>query len=198
MIRINLLGQARPKAARGATSATTSLALILILGLAFGATVLGVMYFQKKQQLDVVRVKIDDLRAQKAALEHLQEEVRKSEQDKAILDQRYAIIEELQRNRTGGQELLTMVANSVTRTDSLWLTSVVRRGNVLTIEGAAGSVNAVANLITQMKRSGYFQQVEVREAKQDERVPEIQTFNFTLTANFVLPTAAPAAAPGRS
>jgi len=199
MIRINLLGQARPKAARAATPAAASLALILLLGVVFGGLVLGAVYYTKQKELDQVQEEITKLRQRKAELETLKAQVEMFERQKAILDQRYAIIEELQRNRTGGQELLTMIANTVTRTDALWLTSMTRRGNGLAIEGSAGSMTAVANLITQLKRSGYFEQVEIRESKQDERNPQVRTFNFNLTANFVLPQAAPAVAgAGRS
>ena len=49
------------------------------------------------------------------------------------------MIEGLQRNRTGGQELLQMVANTVVRVDELWLTSLNKKGDSLTILGEAGT-----------------------------------------------------------
>ena len=55
------------------------------------------------------------------------------------------MIEELQRNRTGGQELLDMVANTVVHVEKLWLTSLKRNGNNLEMNGEAVSINAVAN-----------------------------------------------------
>jgi len=196
MIRINLLGQPRPKAARRAVpAAATTLVFVLLGGFLFGAIVLYVFWSQDKQQLDETNAKIAALQQEKKQLEQLQAEVDLFEKQKAILDQRYAIIEELQRNRTGGQELLTMIANAVVRTDTLWLTSMQRRGNALTLEGTAASINAVANFITQLRRSGYFDKVEIKESKQDERNPSVATFNFTLTAEFVLPPSTAPAAP---
>jgi Tfp pilus assembly protein PilN len=91
--------------------------------------------------------------------------------------------------------LLNALANTVSRTDTLWLTSLQRRGNVLTLVGSAGSINAVANFITQLRRSGYFDQVEIRESQQDAAITAVQMFNFTLTAQFALPQAVPAAQP---
>ncbi len=91
------------------------------------------------------------------------------ERQKAVLQQRINVIEQLQRNRTGGQELLDALANTVTRTDTLWLTSLDRKGDGLTIVGTAGSINAVANFITQLKHSGYFDQVEIKESTQDTK-----------------------------
>ena len=110
-----------------------------------------------------------------------------------MLQQRINVIEELQRNRTGGQELLDALANTVSRTDTLWLTSLERKGDGLTLLGTAGSINAVANFITQLKHSGYFDQVEIKESAQDDKDVTVQTFNFTLTAQFALPQGKPAA-----
>ena len=87
--------------------------------------------------------------------------------------------------------------NTVSRTDTLWLVSVDRKGDGLTINGAAGSINAVANYITQLRRSGYFQSVEIKESHQDDSNKTVQIFLFSLTAQFGLPQsagAAPAAA----
>jgi Tfp pilus assembly protein PilN len=73
---------------------------------------------------------------------------------------------------------------------------VERKGDALTINGSAGSINAVANYITQLKRSGYFQTVEILESHQDDTSKTIEVFIFSLTAKFGLPqtAAAPAAA----
>jgi Tfp pilus assembly protein PilN len=99
-----------------------------------------------------------------------------------VLQQRIDVIETLQRNRTGGQELLQMVANTVVRVDNLWLTTLERKQDVLDINGEAGSINAVADFITQLKRSGYFDKVEIVEAKEDDLVKSAQTFSFKMTA----------------
>ncbi len=109
------------------------------------------------------------------------------EKQKAVLQQRISLIEDLQRNRTGGQELLEAIANTVSRTDTLWLNSVERKADALTINGSAGSINAVANYITQLRRSGYFQAVEIKESHQDENSKNVQIFVFSLTAQFGLP-----------
>jgi type IV pilus assembly protein PilN len=124
---------------------------------------------------------------EKARLEQIKQQVDNFEKQKAVLQQRISVIEELQRNRTGGQELLAAIANTVSRTDTLWLTSVDRKANSLTINGSAGSINAIANYITQLKRSGYFQQVEIKESHQDESNKAVQIFIFSLTAQFGLP-----------
>jgi Tfp pilus assembly protein PilN len=150
----------------------------------------GVLYYNwhsTNQQIIEVRLHIQKQTGEKARLEQLKAQVDEFERQKAILQQRIAIIEQLQRNRTGGQELLDAVANTVVRTDTLWLTSLTRQGNGLTILGTAGSINAVANFITQLKHSGYFDQIEIKESVQDTKNVAVQTFTFTLTAQFALP-----------
>jgi len=196
MIRINLLGRARPKAARQAVPLEATLQLVFfVLSLVVAGGILYYDWHSMKQQSAEVRSQIQRLTGEKARLEQLKAQVESAEKQRAVLQQRINIIEELQRNRTGGQELLNALANTVSRTDTLWLTSLQRRGNVLTMVGAAGSINAVANFITQLKRSGYFDQVEIKESQQDAAVTAVQMFNFTLTAQFALPQATPAAPP---
>jgi Tfp pilus assembly protein PilN len=126
-------------------------------------------------------------------LDAVRREVEDYQRLKPLLERRKAVIDELDRNRTGGQELLDAIANTVVKTDQLWLTSLTRKGNSLSIEGTGATMNAVANFITQLKRSGYFDNVEIREAHQDERKPTAPTFLFSLTADFSLPQAKKAA-----
>ncbi len=194
MIRINLLGQARPKAARRAVPLEATLQiLLLVLALVAAIGFLGIDYYQTNRRISERQAQIRNKQSEKARLENLKQQVDSFERQKAILQQRIAVIEELQRNRTGGQELLDMIATTVTRTDALWLTSLTRKGNALTFEGSAASINAVANFITQLKRSGYFQKVEIQESHQDEKNTAVQTFVFTLNAEFALPQAKPTA-----
>jgi type IV pilus assembly protein PilN len=199
MIRINLLGQVRPKAAKTAVplEATVQL-LFLAAAIGLAVVVLAIVYISQKKQLDTTNSRISALNAEKASLQQVKRDVDQYESQKAILQQRINVIETLQKNRTGGQELLEMVANTVVRVDSLWLTSIERKGESLEIAGQAGSINAVANLITQLKRSGYFGKVEIKEAKETDIVPTAQTFGFTMTAAInptPLPNDAPKAQP---
>jgi Tfp pilus assembly protein PilN len=199
MIRINLLGQIRPKAARRPVDTGAAMPVVFVGGgLVLGALVLGFFYYTWQTQLNTLNADIKKLTAQKTDLEQTKQQVEAFEKQKVVLQQRVATIEQLQRDRTGGQELLDMVANTVSRTENLWLTEMVRKGNVLSMEGSSASVNSVANFITALKRSGYFQKVEIKEAKQDEKNTAIQAFLFQISAEITPPPAAqtrPANAP---
>jgi Tfp pilus assembly protein PilN len=200
MIRINLLGRTRPKATRTTVplEATLQYVLLVIALVVSGGALYG-HYLLLDRENTKVAAHIQKQMGEKARLEQLKQQVDNFEKQKAVLQQRIGVIEGLQRNRTGGQELLEAIANTVSRTDTLWLTSVDRKGDGLTINGSAGSINAVANYITQLKRSGYFQTVEIKESHQDDTNKAVEIFNFSLTAQFGLTqsaSAAPAATGG--
>jgi type IV pilus assembly protein PilN len=188
MIRINLLGQIRPKASRRPVDTGAALPVLFIgAGLVLGVLVLGFLYYSWQQQLNTENTKIKTLQAQKTDLESIKQQVEAFDKQKQVLQQRVSTIEQLQRDRTGGQDLLDMVANTVSRTENLWLTTMTRKGSTLTIEGSSASINAVANFITALKRSGYFQKVEIKDAKQEDKTTAVQTFNFQLSAEITPP-----------
>jgi len=181
MIRINLLGQARPKAAKQAVPLEATLQIVLaIAAVAVAAVILSVVYFRQKSDLDTINKNIAKLRAEKASLEQIKQDVDRFEAEKSTLQQRIDVIETLQKNRSGAQDLLQMVANTVVRVDQLWLTSVERKSDSLQIKGEAGSINAVANFITELKRSGYFDKIEIKNAKEDDIEPGVETYSFEM------------------
>lgn len=212
MIRINLLGQTRPKAAKSVVPLEATMQIIFAaVALSVALLVLGITYYQQKRELDQTNAKIAALRAERASLQLIKQEVDRYESQKAVLQQRIDVIETLQRNRSGGQELLEMVATTVVHVDNIWLTSLNRTGNSIDIQGESASINSVANLITQLKRSGYFDNVEIKTAQEDDIVPSVETYNFSMSASIASlaqaaktqPTAAaqnapPAARGGRS
>lgn len=168
------------------------------IGAAVGLAVLFFFYITWQRQLTDENNKIKTLQAQKTELEQTKQQVEAFEKQKQVLQQRVNTIEQLQRDRTGGQELLDMVANTVSRTENLWLTQMTRKGTSLSLDGSSASINAVANFITALKRSGYFQKVEILESKQDDKNQAVQTFSFQITAEIAPPQpvqARPANAP---
>jgi Tfp pilus assembly protein PilN len=191
MIRINLLGQARPKAAKQSVPLEATLQIILgAAAILIAVVVLWVTYASEKRELDATNQRITALKAERTQLQQIKQEVEVYEQQKQTLQTQIDVIEGLQKNRTGAQELLQMVANTVVRVDQLWLTSLDKKGDSLTILGEAGNIDSIANFITQMKRSGYFDKIEIQEAKEDDVAKAVTTYGFTMTA--VVAGAAPA------
>lgn len=207
MIRINLLGQTRPKAARRAADTGAALPLVFILaGVVLGGLFLFYFYHSWQTQLADETKRIKTLQAQKTELEQIKLQVEAFEKQKQVLQQRVSTIEQLQRDRTGGQELLDEVANTVSRAENLWLLTLTKKGSTVNLEGAAASINSVANFITALKRSGYFTKIEIKESKQDDKNTAVATFLFSINAEIapngpVGPTAPqtkPASAPAQT
>jgi Tfp pilus assembly protein PilN len=194
MIRINLLGQARPRAAKQAVPVEATLRIgMLVAAILVAFIFLFVTYVSQKKDLDATNDHIHQLQEERARLEQVKQQVTQFEAQKAVLQHRINVIELLQKGRTGGQDLLESVANTVAHTDGVWLTTLTKAGNTLTLDGEASSVNSVANFLTQMKRTGYFDKVEIKEAKQDEIVKSVTTFAFSLTAEIAAPQSVQAA-----
>src|SRR5271170_5219184 len=113
MIRINLLGQTRPKAAKQAVPLEATLQVLLfVAAVAVAAVILTVVYISQKRQLDDTNKRIASLRAEKASLEQIKQDVDRFESAKSVLQQRIDVIETLQKNRSGAQDLLQMVAST--------------------------------------------------------------------------------------
>jgi type IV pilus assembly protein PilN len=201
MIRINLLGQIRPKAARRPVDTGAAMPLVFIgAGVLLGLLFLLYFYHSWQTQLNEENARIKQLQSQKTELEQIKLQVEAFEKQKQVLQQRVSTIEQLQKDRTGGQELLDQVANTVSRAENLWLTSMTKKGSDVTLEGAAASINSVANFITALKRSGYFQKIEIKESKQDDKNTAVQTFLFTINAEIAPngPETTPQAKPATS
>jgi Tfp pilus assembly protein PilN len=54
-------------------------------------------------------------------------------------------------------------------------------GASVSLEGTALSADSVANLITNLQKTGFFKTVEIKETYQDEQIKDMQAFQFTLT-----------------
>ncbi len=205
MIRINLLGQIRPRAARRPVDTGAAMPAVFIgAGLLLGCLFLFYFYHSWQTQLNGENARIKQLQSQKTELEQIKLQVEAFEKQKQVLQQRVSTIEQLQKDRTGGQELLDQIANTVSRAENLWLTSMTKKGTEITLQGAAASINSVANFITALKRSGYFQKIEIKESKQDDKNTAVQTFLFTIDAEIApsgpdvtTPQAKPASVPAQ-
>ena len=82
---------------------------------------------------------------------------------------------------TGPVNLLAMLGETVNGTEAVWLKSMDDTGSNVSLEGTALSADAVANLIANLQKTGFFKTVEIKETFQDETIKDMQAFQFTLT-----------------
>jgi len=192
MIRINLLGRPRPKVKRRVAIAGTLQLVLFAVPVLVAVAVLVVQYVFIKGDINALQQQIEQKESEKRTMAQLEKEIKEYEEEQRRLQGRLDVIEGLKRNQAGPVRLLEAVGNTVSLTETLWLTSMEEQADTIQFKGLAGSVEAVANFITNLNRSGYFQNVEIKESVQKEK-EGVVNFEFTLTAKFVLP--APPAAP---
>ncbi len=199
MIRINLLGRDRPRVKRRVpVTGALQLALVLVpIGLAI--VLLVVLLFNLRREASEIQAQITQKQAERARLSQLEKEIQAFEKKQALLEGRIRVIEQLKANQQGPVHLLDSVGRTVSLTDTLWLTSMQEKAaNEIEFKGMAGSMEAVANFITNLQNSGSFENVEMRETLQQARREGPSFFEFTLSAKFKLPAPPPteaAAAP---
>lgn len=192
MIRINLLGRPRPKVKRRVAIAGTLQLVLFAVPVLVAVGVLVLQYTFIKGDINKLQADIEQKESEKRTMAQLEKEIKEYEDEQRRLQGRLDVIENLKRNQAGPVRLLEAVGNTVSLTETLWLTSMEEQADTIQFKGLAGSVEAVANFITNLNRSGYFQNVEIKESVQKEK-EGVSNFEFTLTAKFVLP--APPAAP---
>jgi len=96
---------------------------------------------------------------------------------------RVDVIKQLHDAQTGPVNLMAMMGETVNNTEAIWLSKLDDSGPQLNLEGIALSTDAVANLIANLQKTGYFRTVEIKETYQDESVKDMQAFQFTLTCD---------------
>lgn len=95
---------------------------------------------------------------------------------------RVDVIDGLRAGQAAGPvNLMAMLGETVNNTEAVWLSKMDDSGTSVSLEGTALSADAVANLIANLQKTGFFKTVEIKETFQDEQIKDMQAFQFTLT-----------------
>ena len=189
MIRINLLGVPR-KASRGRRASTVAAtggggegSSTIVLGVVFlGALAVLIGLAQVWVQHEHERLEKD---LQKAILENqrladVRAKYEASKRKADMYERRVRVIDELKNAQKGPVDLLNLVADTINSTDAVWLDTMTNDGKTLSFTGMALSPNAVADLMANLRKTGAFKSVEIKETIQDASVKEVQAFKFEL------------------
>lgn len=184
MIRVNLYSEAIPHAgSQSMRMAGAAQAALLAVCLAASVGWLVFDYVRTESAVTRVEHQVALERVALVRLNRLRSEVAKFEEQKAAIDRRIRLIGKLESNRDESRQLLASISRTVNRTPLLWLTGLSRKSNSLAIDGRAGSIDAVAAFIAQLRRSGHFDQIQMKTTKQRPNSP-VTTFNFSLSAAY--------------
>jgi Tfp pilus assembly protein PilN len=188
MIRINLLGTAKPKKGKkgrrlftlpqlttdGPSPLITGLALLVVCGAG-----IYFYYVQLENQHEKLQTQLHDADRTIASMIKVKQAYLERQKDYDAFKRRFDIIDQLRAGQMGPVPLMANLSETVSKTDGVWLLSMRDDGATVQMDGLALGPNNVANLMTNLRRSGYYKNVELKETQQED-TQRVQTFSFSL------------------
>ena len=191
MIRINLLGAPKPKNKRGSAAASAAavmevgeagspfmkVALVLVIVAAVNAG----FWYKLDQQSKVIAKNTAQAEQRNRQLADVKARYLERQRQAEAYQRRVDVINQLRAGQAGPVQLLNMLGETINGTEAVWLNNMKDQGSSVDIEGMALSTDAVANLIANLQKTGFFRNIEIKETYQDDQVKDMQAFQFTLT-----------------
>jgi type IV pilus assembly protein PilN len=189
MIRINLLGGAKPKSKKGPAISMPSFdfgnlggPMVQVAGVLLIAVVVNAGYwYHLDREKKAIEVKARVAEQKNRELADIKAKYLERQKQADSYKRRVDVIDQLRANQMGPVNLLSTIGDTVNSTEAVWLISMQDQGANVAIDGTALSSDAVANLISNLQKTGYFRNIEIKETLQDEKVKDMQAFQFTLT-----------------
>ena len=190
MIRINLLGSPKPKGKKNYSGVNmpsfelgnlggplVQVAAVLLIA---GALNFGYWY-QLDREKKTVEVQTRIAEQKNRELADIKARYLERQKQADSYKRRVDVIDQLRASQAGPVQLLSMIGDTVNSTEAVWLNSMQDQGASVAIDGTALSSDAVANLISNLQKTGFFRNIEIKESYQDDAVKDMQAFQFTLT-----------------
>jgi type IV pilus assembly protein PilN len=189
MIRINLLEAPKPKNKRSAMPSMPTMEVgdvgspRLKVLIAFGLAAAFNLYtwYHLDAEKKAIAQNMATAEQQNRQLSDVKVRYMARQREAENYKRRVDVIDQLRNNQAGPVNLMAMVGETVNNTEAVWLNNLKDQGTSVDIEGMALSTDAVANLISNLQKTGYFRNVEIKESVQDETIKDMQAFQFTLS-----------------
>jgi type IV pilus assembly protein PilN len=189
MIRINLLEAPKPKSKRSALPSMPTMEVgdvgspRLKVLIAFGLAAAFNLYtwYHLDTQKKTIAQNMMQAEQKNRELADVKQRYMARQREAENYKRRVDVIDQLRNNQAGPVNLMAMVGETVNNTEAVWLNNMKDQGTSVDIEGMALSSDAVANLISNLQKTGYFRNVEIKESIQDDSIKDMQAFQFTLT-----------------
>ncbi len=179
MIRINLAPPPEDRARGGRFAlprfnlgvALAGAIIVLVAGLGF----YGRALLREEQRL---AAEIEGGAREVTALKATVGEAAKTKERLADLQARLSALRVLTKDQTRPLLLIDAFADAVPR--DLWVTGLEEKGTLVRVTGSAFSATAVSNLMTALRASGKFKDVDIVVSKRDlDKSPNLVTFEVT-------------------
>src|SRR5690242_7801305 len=191
MIRINLLGNPKPKSRRGGAAVSAPSVEIgnvgtplvkVFVAIVIMAAVNGYLWYSYDKQAQDIAAKMRVAEQKNRELSDVKAKYLERQKQADNYKRRVDVIDQLRASQSGyPMNLLNTIGDTVNNTEAVWLNTMKDQGANIAIDGTALSTDAVANLIANLQKTGYFSNIEIKETYQDEQVKDMQAFQFSLT-----------------
>lgn len=190
MIRINLLGTPKPKNKRSRVAIAApamelgevgSPAMKILVAIVLAAGLNAAYWYQLDHQSVAIAANMKVAEQKNRELAGVKAKYLERQKQADNYKHRVDVIDQLRKAQTGPVNLLDTLGQTVNGTEAVWLNSMKTQGANISIQGMALSADAVANLISNLQKTGYFKNIEIKETFQDDSVKDMQAFQFELT-----------------
>jgi type IV pilus assembly protein PilN len=187
MIRINLLGVPKSKGKRSPSLASVmpgagvSVVMKVLLVFALAAAMNFGYWYHLNAEKARLATELAQAERKNRELSEVKAKYLEREKQMQQYKRRVDVIDELRSQQFGPVKLMATLGGTVDNTEAVWLSVVSDQGGSIDIQGRALSETAVANLITNLQKTGFFKSVEMKESYQDDQVKNMQAFIFTIT-----------------
>jgi len=183
MIKINLVAETPAAASIQAERPQFSLGakqgdIILLIVLALALVVVGTQWFLLTSKRSELREIENQRRRERDELLVYIKKVEELEARREALRHKISVINELKRNQQGPVRILDEVSRALP--ELVWLGSLKLTGNAVELAGAAMDENAVANYISNLDASPFFDEPILKNLSRGRG----DTFGFSLTFAF--------------
>jgi type IV pilus assembly protein PilN len=191
MIRINLLAVERERAKKrifiSEAQRVTLAASLILVGTAL---VIGWWFWSLREQSARIDRDLAQAEAETRQIRSVLEQVRKFEAQKAMLQQRVSLIEELRKGQSSPVHILDEISKSLP--ERLWLNEMSQVDAEFTMSGVTDSLTAVSDFVANLEATRWFRKpVEIVDSQVQTDAKAGDLIKFQIKAQFVDPTAPP-------
>ena len=170
MIRINLLGTPKAKNRRGGAAAAPAIEMgdvgspmvKVLVAIALTIAINGFTWYRLDRQAQSIDSKMKVAEQTNRELSDVKAKYLERQKEADNYKRRVDVIDQLRKGQSGPVELLNTIASTVNGTEAVWFNTMKDQGPNVSIEGMALSTDAVANLIANLQKTGYFKNIEIK------------------------------------
>jgi type IV pilus assembly protein PilN len=193
MIKINLLETAKGKNKRGGGGGPSMPSIemgdmgspkLKVLAVVIVAALINAGYWYRLDHLSKeIAAKMQVAQQKNRELADVKARFLERQRQADAYKRRVDVIDNLRNNQTNPVTLMAMMGETVNNTEAVWLNKLDDTGAAVNLEGTALSADAVANLIANLQKTGFFRNVEIKETWQDDQIKDMQAFQFILSCD---------------